>query len=289
MADITIGVPVYNGAQLLEQCLRCLERQTYRNFLVRISDNASDDATPDIARRFAARDSRFHYVRRPGNVGAMQNFRDVLEAARTPYFLWRADDDLTDDRYLETLRRLLEASPAAELAVGVTRRLTKDGALQAVHAPPGLAGPDLWRIRRLLLSAPPSWFYGLWRREAAVRNFDGAWSAYPQAWSHDNLTLFPTLIDQKVVWSREAVFIQRRAVRAYDFKPRFPPERRAQEMIRLRRQFYAGCQSILDERPMSRARRAALDLMAWTYASRRLYKIRRYVRDEMRARLIRLW
>ena len=44
MVPITIGVPVYNGADLLDESLACLARQTFRDFKVLIFDNASTDA-----------------------------------------------------------------------------------------------------------------------------------------------------------------------------------------------------------------------------------------------------
>lgn len=81
MVPITIGVPVYNGAALLDESLACLARQTFRDFKVLIFDNASTDGTSDIGKAWAARDGRFHYVRQPRNVGAIDNFRDVLLAA----------------------------------------------------------------------------------------------------------------------------------------------------------------------------------------------------------------
>jgi len=143
MSDVTVGVPVYNGAQCLEECLQCLERQTYRDFVALIYDNASSDATPDIAQRFVRKDSRFRYFRQPHNKGAIPNFSNVLEAAETPYFLWRADDDLTDDRYLEVTRNLLRERPDAKLAVGVVRRLTPQGGVKAIYGPPHLYGPRL--------------------------------------------------------------------------------------------------------------------------------------------------
>jgi len=42
MVPITIGVPVYNGADLLDESLACLARQTFRDFKVLMLDAASD-------------------------------------------------------------------------------------------------------------------------------------------------------------------------------------------------------------------------------------------------------
>lgn len=283
MADITVGVPVYNGAQCLDECLQCLERQTYRDFTVLIFDNASTDETPAIAHKFVRRDSRFRYVRQPVNKGAIPNFIDVLDAAETPYFLWRADDDLTDDRYLEVTRDLLRSAPDAKLAVGVVRRLTADGDIKAIYGPPKLFGPGLLQTRQLLTYSPPAWLYGLWRRDAVATDFHEAWRAYPYAWSHDNLVLFPSLIDRSIVWTEATTFIQRRAARSYDFRPSSRGRAFPTEMLRRRKEFLAYCRSVLDTRPLSPSQRAALDGIVCLYASKRVYKIRRYAREMLRA------
>src|SRR5271156_5075577 len=106
MVPITIGVPVYNGADLLDESLACLAKQTFRDIIVLIYDNASTDATPEIAKAWAARDARFQHVRQSRNVGAVANFRDSLLAAESPWFLWRAYDDPSDENYLENLFNL---------------------------------------------------------------------------------------------------------------------------------------------------------------------------------------
>jgi hypothetical protein len=54
-------------------------------------------------------------------------------------------------------------------------------------------------------------------------------------------------------------------------------------MLSLRRQFFAYCQTVLDARPMTASERAALNVVVWLYASKRVYKIRRYVREQLRA------
>ena len=117
-APITIGVPVYNGAAFLAEALENLRLQTFADFQVLIFDNASTDATAEIAARFVSEDTRFAYHRNDLNIGAVPNFHAVLQATNSPYFLWRAADDVSDLNYLEALHRLLASRPEKDLAVG---------------------------------------------------------------------------------------------------------------------------------------------------------------------------
>lgn len=108
---VSIGVPVYNGDNYLEQTLDCLLGQTYADFDLIISDNASTDGTRDICEGYRARDSRIQYHRSDENIGAGPNHNRVLELSTTPYFKWAAHDDLYDPRYLEQCVAVLEADP----------------------------------------------------------------------------------------------------------------------------------------------------------------------------------
>ena len=90
---VAIGLPVFNGEKLIASTLECLLRQTYGDFELIISDNASTDRTEQICREYAERDSRIRYLRQPENLGAVPNFNRVFEISDSQYFKWAAVDD----------------------------------------------------------------------------------------------------------------------------------------------------------------------------------------------------
>lgn len=98
---ISIGMPVYNGLPHLRDAIESLLNQTFRDFELIISDNASDDGTEQLCKDFAASDSRIRYIRQPRNLGALRNFAIVREAATCTYFMWAAADDSWRPRFLE--------------------------------------------------------------------------------------------------------------------------------------------------------------------------------------------
>ena len=77
---LSIGLPVYNGENYLAESLDALLGQTYEDFELIISDNASTDGTADICRRYGKQDSRIRYVRQPRNLGCAPNHNVVVRA-----------------------------------------------------------------------------------------------------------------------------------------------------------------------------------------------------------------
>src|SRR5262245_32943693 len=91
---LCIGVPVYNGERYLEPAIGSLLAQTFSDFRLIISDNASTDGTEEICRALARRDRRIEYHRSTRNRGPAWNFNRVVELADAEYFKWAAYDDL---------------------------------------------------------------------------------------------------------------------------------------------------------------------------------------------------
>jgi glycosyltransferase involved in cell wall biosynthesis len=91
---LSVGLPVYNGQRYLAEALDALLGQSFTDFELIISNNASTDDTEEICRRYAAEDPRIRYIRQPRNIGLAQNHNFVLREARAEYFKWAAHDDL---------------------------------------------------------------------------------------------------------------------------------------------------------------------------------------------------
>ena len=103
---LSIGLPVYNGENYLAESLEALLGQSYEDFELVISDNASTDGTADICRRYEKQDSRIRYFRQPHNVGCAPNHNFVIEHARGELFKTASHDDL----YARDLIRLCIAA-----------------------------------------------------------------------------------------------------------------------------------------------------------------------------------
>ncbi len=113
---ISMGLPVYNGENFVEEAISSVLAQTYENFELIISDNASTDSTPDICHRYAAKDRRIRYYRNEVNIGAAKNFNRVFELSSGKYFKWCPHDESIKPTFLERCFEALERDPGAVLA-----------------------------------------------------------------------------------------------------------------------------------------------------------------------------
>jgi len=91
---LSIGLPVYNGEKYLAESLEALLGQSYEDFELIISDNASTDGTAGICRRYEKQDSRIRYIRQQRNIGLIPNHQFVTREARGELFKMAAHDDL---------------------------------------------------------------------------------------------------------------------------------------------------------------------------------------------------
>ena len=60
---LTVGMPVYNADSFLAKSLDSILSQTFTDFELLISDNASTDRTEEICQEYASRDKRIRYFR----------------------------------------------------------------------------------------------------------------------------------------------------------------------------------------------------------------------------------
>ncbi|HEX6917209.1 MAG TPA: glycosyltransferase [Phycicoccus sp.] len=168
---VTIGLPVYNGERYLRESLDSLLAQTYKDFELIISDNASTDSTAEICRDYAESDPRIRYIRQPENIGAGPNHNLLPTLARAPYFKWASHDDVYDPRLVERCMEVFAEHPEAALVSCWDARIDPEGnhlrdspyRLDTSNPSPAL------RLRSLLHTQGGDDFYGVIRTDVLRR------------------------------------------------------------------------------------------------------------------------
>ena len=123
---LSVGLPVYNGERFLNEALDSVLGQTYEDFELIISDNASTDDTEAICQRYAKQDSRIRYFRQPKNIGLSPNHNYVVEQGRGELFKWASYDDLYATTLLERCIDALDKHPRHVLAHSWTAMIDSD-------------------------------------------------------------------------------------------------------------------------------------------------------------------
>jgi glycosyltransferase involved in cell wall biosynthesis len=110
-------MPVYNGDQFVEEAIECILNQTFKDFVIFISDNASTDQTANICKRYAAEDRRIIYFKQDKNIGHVRNFQYLKNQNYGEYFMWAAVDDRRSPEFLESLVDVLDRNTLAACAM----------------------------------------------------------------------------------------------------------------------------------------------------------------------------
>lgn len=144
---VTIGLPVYNGADRMRPAIESVLAQTCGDLELLVSDNCSTDDTADICRSYARADRRVVYTRTDVNVGAAANFSRLADLARGTYFKWICHDDWMSPAFVETCLPLAESGPDV-ITVAPTVEVVDDTGHVLQHASTYVT-PDPWPSDRL--------------------------------------------------------------------------------------------------------------------------------------------
>jgi len=167
---VSIGMPVYNGEEYIEEAVKSLLRQSFLDTEIIISDNASTDGTVDICKRLANEDRRIRLICQNENSGVIANFAHVLDRARGTYFMWAAADDIWSPDWLAVL--VAEARKQPCVAFGLVETIDESGRnipQLSDNRPVQFTGNTVLRRLRYFLSpsllGKQNSYYGLYPRD----------------------------------------------------------------------------------------------------------------------------
>ena len=124
---VSIGLPVYNGEKYLEEAIESILAQTFTDFELIISDNASTDRTAEICQKFVVLDSRVRYYRNENNIGGGNNHIITFKLSRGKYFRWANHDDISAPEFLAKCVEGLDHNPSVVLCYSVTSIIDEKG------------------------------------------------------------------------------------------------------------------------------------------------------------------
>ena len=122
---VLIGVPVYNGAIYIEECLASIQNQTHKNWICIVLDNCSNDNSYELSKSIADKDSRIQVHQNKDFLNVMQNWNEVFHymPENGDYYKIVPVDDWIYPDFLEEMVRLMEENPT----VGICSSYRIDG------------------------------------------------------------------------------------------------------------------------------------------------------------------
>jgi len=124
---VSIGMPVFNGEKYIKEAINSILTQTFPDFELIISDNASTDSTQQICLDYVSKDQRIRYFRNEKNLGGPNNYNRVFEISSGEYFKWAAYDDVLAPDFLRRCVNILDSDPSIVGCHCKTGRIDQDG------------------------------------------------------------------------------------------------------------------------------------------------------------------
>ena len=107
---VEILMATYNGEKYLYEQIESILNQSYKNWILLIRDDKSEDSTVSIIEEYEKRDPRIRLLRdRKGNMGFVKNFEELLKNSQEEFIMFSDQDDYWEKdkikNYIEILQK----------------------------------------------------------------------------------------------------------------------------------------------------------------------------------------
>jgi glycosyltransferase involved in cell wall biosynthesis len=138
MVAVSVILPTYNRAQLIERAIRSVLEQTFESFELIVIDDGSTDCTEDLVREF--RDSRIRYIKMPTRKGAGAARNAGIQIANADLIAFQdSDDEWMSTKLNEQLLKFAD-QPQVGVIYSDLLRVSRSGECHVVVAPEFDAG-----------------------------------------------------------------------------------------------------------------------------------------------------
>jgi glycosyltransferase involved in cell wall biosynthesis len=207
MPRVSVIIPAHNAAPYIAETIACVQAQTFDDWEIVLTDDASSDETGVIAR--ALGEPRLQVLRADANLGPAASRNLALTVASGELVALLDADDLWDERYLEHQVSTYDTHEARHGDVGVVacdaRILDPDGFrprtyMDVVHVPERLDLTAMLRYNAL---------YGSAVAPRAV--IDEAGGFTPEIWGTEDYDLWLRILERgyRAVVTREPLAVYR--------------------------------------------------------------------------------
>lgn len=178
---------VYNGATYLRETIESVLGQDFKDFVLLIQDDASNDESLEIIQSYAARDSRIQFGRNESNNGIGYNFQRLMQKANSEYVAQIGHDDLWRPDFLSRMVKVLNQNAQTSAVFCANGYIDGEG--------DPISGPGLFRQSEIQKQSSHDLFAqlfkgnflcaagSLFRRKALGASLQGERLDYLQDWA----------------------------------------------------------------------------------------------------------
>ncbi|MCL2481846.1 MAG: glycosyltransferase [Propionibacteriaceae bacterium] len=124
----SIVIPFFNTAdKYLNPLFDCLRAQSFQDWELIIADASTDETRADRIQELSGLDSRFHYVRLPGNLGISANTNEALKQARGQFIVFVDHDDTISPHALNEVAAVIADHRDVDVVYSDEDVLSDDG------------------------------------------------------------------------------------------------------------------------------------------------------------------
>ncbi len=116
---ISVITAVYNNEKYLEESIKSLQKQKYKNFEHIILDGGSTDNTLNIIRKY---DDKIDYWCSKKDHGIYDAFNNGMKLAKGDYIGFLNSDDVYTDNALELLNMYIKKNPSKDFIFGAVKK-----------------------------------------------------------------------------------------------------------------------------------------------------------------------
>lgn len=108
---VSVIIPCYNAEKYVEQAVRSIMTQTYKNLEILITDDCSTDSSFAILQKLAKEDSRIKLFKNEQNQKIVRTLNTLVERANGKYIARMDADDISLQKRIEKQVEFMEANP----------------------------------------------------------------------------------------------------------------------------------------------------------------------------------
>lgn len=110
MPDVSVVILNFNGKECLKECLKSLQRQSYKSFEVIVSDNKSTDGSQEMVRKLFP---KFKLLANDKNYGVSEGYNRGINIAKGRYVATLANDMVLDRNWIKEVVSVFKDKKAA--------------------------------------------------------------------------------------------------------------------------------------------------------------------------------